>query len=57
LTVNSSISPISVNLMKELRKFKILQYKWIVQKDKIFTRNRLKYIDNLTDIGYILNMG
>jgi hypothetical protein len=45
--------------MKELRKFKIFLYKWIVkkeEKDKIFTRNRLKYIDNLTDIGYILDM-
>jgi hypothetical protein len=45
--------------MKKLREFKVLRYKWIVKKEKYnkFTRNRLNYVDNLTDIGYILSMG
>jgi hypothetical protein len=56
LTVNSSISPISVNLIKKTRKFYKPLYIRIVKTVKNlnnFNRNRSFYLDNLTDIGYI----
>jgi hypothetical protein len=55
LTVNSSITPISVNLIESLRKIYKDLNKCLVEnlkKAEKYDRNRLVCIDNLTDIGY-----